>query len=175
MKKLAAFTALLVAGCLVAGVYGVLHDQISYTVSPEYFHRFKFIQFRIAPQWHNRVGAAKVGWMATWWMGAIIGLPVLGSGLLIRGVTAYVRHSLIAFGLVMLTAIVFGASALFVALATITPKHLPPYRFPDGVTNKVAFACVGAMHNFSYLGGFVGIFVGVAYLAWARWQQASIS
>jgi hypothetical protein len=114
-----------------------------------------------------------VGWMATWWMGVVIGLPVLGTGLLIRGVRAYVRHALIAFGLVMLTAIAFGVAALLVARATITSENLPPFRFPDGVADQTAFACVGVMHNFSYLGGFVGIFVGVTYLAWARWGQAT--
>jgi hypothetical protein len=31
--------------CLIAGAYGALHNQISYSVASEYFQQFKFIQF----------------------------------------------------------------------------------------------------------------------------------
>ena len=30
------------AGAMLAGVYGILHDQVTYTISEEYFTRFKF-------------------------------------------------------------------------------------------------------------------------------------
>ena len=29
-------------GALIAGAYGILHDQITYAISPEYFTQFKF-------------------------------------------------------------------------------------------------------------------------------------
>jgi hypothetical protein len=32
---------------LVAGLFGIIHDEISYSVSNEYFTKFKFIQFRL--------------------------------------------------------------------------------------------------------------------------------
>ena len=35
-------------GAVLAGCYGALHDQISYTISPEYFTKVKFEQFRYA-------------------------------------------------------------------------------------------------------------------------------
>jgi hypothetical protein len=34
-----------VQGVLIAGVYGILHDQITFTISPEYFTEFKSAQF----------------------------------------------------------------------------------------------------------------------------------
>ena len=37
-----------VVGALIAGVYGVFHDQITYSISPEYFTRLKFLQFHYA-------------------------------------------------------------------------------------------------------------------------------
>jgi hypothetical protein len=45
---------------VVAGCYGALHNQISYTVAPTYFHGHKFVQFGIPPEYHNRIGAALV-------------------------------------------------------------------------------------------------------------------
>jgi hypothetical protein len=152
----------------MAGVYGALHDQISYTVSPDYFFAFKFHQFHVSPHLQNRVGAAIVGWKATWWMGAIIGPPLLAAGLLIPGARAYLKHVLIAFAVVTTTALIVGLGALAVAAVNVTPDNLPNFWFPEGVVDKVAFARVGVMHNFSYLGGFLGIVTGVVYMAIAR-------
>jgi hypothetical protein len=67
--RLRAFALFLGAAVLTAGAYGALHDQISYTVSPEYVTRFKFVQFGLQdPSIPERVRAAAVGWAATWWM-----------------------------------------------------------------------------------------------------------
>jgi hypothetical protein len=170
--KAALLALLLGLGCLIAGVYGALHDQISYTVSPDYFHAFKFHQLSIPADQQNRVGAAIVGWRATWWMGAIIGVPILTAGLLLPGAWAYFRHCLVAFLVVTVTALIVGLGALAFAWATITPDSLPGFRYPEGV-DRIAFARAGVMHNFSYLGGFLGILTGTAYLAIVRYRAGS--
>lgn len=164
MQKLVLFPVLLVAGCIVAGVYGALHDQISYTVSPDYFHALKFQQFDIPSELHSRLGAAIVGWRASWWMGALIGVPLLLVGLVHPGWKAYLCHSLISFGVVAFTALAIGLWALIDATDSITEESLSRFVFPDGVADKVAFARVGMMHNFSYFGGFIGIITGSLYL-----------
>ena len=33
-------------GSVLAGVYGIFHDQVTYAISPEYFTKLKFDQFR---------------------------------------------------------------------------------------------------------------------------------
>jgi hypothetical protein len=164
MRKLTLYLALLLAGCGIAGLYGALHDQISYTVSPDYFHAFKFPMFRIPESFHNRIGASMVGWAGAWWMGMIIGVPVLLAGLAIPGPKAYLRECLIAFGVVTATALVVGLGALVYASLTITEANLPDYSYPIGVKDKVAFARVGTMHNFGYTGGYLGILTAMAYL-----------
>jgi len=45
MKKFFVFVFLVLFAILLSGLYGIIHDQISYTVSPEYFTKFKFQQF----------------------------------------------------------------------------------------------------------------------------------
>lgn len=170
IKKLLLMPPLLVLGCLIAGAYGALHDQVSYAASPDYFHAFKFIQFQISPHLHDRLGAAIVGWQATWWMGPIIGVPLLLVGLIIPGWRLYLRCVLTAYGVAVLTALVFGFGALAGGWLLITPENLPSMwvRYPEGVIDHVAFARVGLMHNFSYLGGGLGILTGAAYLIWSR-------
>lgn len=61
MKKAFLTVLLMILACLIAGVYGALHNQISYTVAPEYFTKFKFYQFQIGASLHGREGCALVG------------------------------------------------------------------------------------------------------------------
>src|SRR5262245_14144721 len=100
MSKLALIPPLLVAACLIAGLYGAIHNQISYTVSLDYFHAFKFVQFRVPGELQGRAGAALVGWGASWWMGLVIGLPVVLVGLIMPGWKQYVTGCLMAFAIV---------------------------------------------------------------------------
>ncbi len=76
-------------------------------------------------------------------------------------------------GVVAATALVVGLMALAVASVTITETNLPDYEFPNGVADRVAFARAGTMHNFTYLGGFLGIFTGSAFLIVARVRTKS--
>ncbi len=164
MTKAGLFPVLLVVGCLISGVYGTLHNQISYSVSAEYFHLFKFRQFKISEALQNRTGASVVGWCASWWMGMVIGVPILLVGLVMPNRRSYFAECLIAFGVVTVTALITGLAALAYATFSITAINLPEYSYPDSVTDQVAFARAGTMHNFSYLGGFLGILLGSGYL-----------
>ena len=61
-------------GASVAGLYGIVHDQVTFSISQEYFTRLKFTQFR----WANiglptRIFVAEIGFLATWWVGLIAG------------------------------------------------------------------------------------------------------
>ena len=61
-------------GALIAGLYGVVHDQITYSMSPEYFTRVKFFQFHYADfGLPPRSFVAEIGFLATWWVGLIAG------------------------------------------------------------------------------------------------------
>lgn len=168
MVKLALIPFLLAFGCLVAGLYGALHDQVSFTASPDYFFAFKFHQFQIPLEQQNRLGAAIVGWRATWWMGVIIGVPLVIGSSFFPDARSAAKHCLIAYAVATTTALAIGAGALAMAWFMLDADHLPPFRFPDGVVDRVAFARVGVMHNFSYVGGFLGIVTGFVYLAFAR-------
>jgi hypothetical protein len=168
MGKVVLFPVLLGVACLVAGLYGAVHDQVSYSVSPDYYHAFKFKQFNIPASLHNRLGVALVGWYASWWMGFLIGLPVLLIGLILADARTYFTRSLVAFAVVAVTALAVGLGALLWAACTLSESNLPGYPFPPGVADKVAFARAGTMHNFSYLGGFLGILTASVYLLLAR-------
>ena len=83
MTKFLALIVLAVISCLLAGLYGILHDQLTYTISPEYYTKFKFYQFGFMENGQEaifpnpRIEVSAVGLLATWWMGIPIGI-VLG-------------------------------------------------------------------------------------------------
>jgi len=95
LNKFIALLLILIIAPILGGVYGIIHDQITYTISNEYYSKFKFVQFGLSEDhWamgHNigteklpeiklrqpRLGALIIGILATWWVGMIIGI-VLG-------------------------------------------------------------------------------------------------
>ena len=42
LRGLPRLLLLAVIGSLIAGIYGVIHDQVTFTLAPEYFTKFKF-------------------------------------------------------------------------------------------------------------------------------------
>lgn len=162
MLRFSSVLLLFVIACILSGVYGAVHNQISYTVSPEYFTEFKFDQFGIDPTISERVGAALVGWQASWWMGVVIGIFVIPSGLLIRETPAYFFWMLRVFGLVVITTMCFGLVALAISFLTISPTTAGELTVRGNpISDPTAFLRAGTMHNFSYLGGLLGIVVGM--------------
>ncbi len=153
MQKLVFLPVLLVAACVVAAAYGAIHNQISYTVSPAFFHFDLFDRCMIPDGLRTRAGASLVGVLTSWWMGLVIGIPVFLLALIIPGWKAYVKHSLIAVLLVVTTALAVGLGALAVARWAIR----------CGPTAQAEI-----MHDFGYLGGGVGLLVAIAYLIVVR-------
>ena len=166
IRRLLAFPLLVASACVLAAMYGALHNQISYTVSPGYFYEFKFLQFGIDPMLHNRMGAALVGALASWWMGLILSVPIFAAACFVRGDREFLRCFLTSAMLVVMVTLAVGLGALTVAVATIGPDTVPWWAQDRGLSNPVRFARAGQMHDFSYLGGVVGALIGLGYAVW---------
>lgn len=178
MNKLIALILLLIIAPILGGVYGIVHDQITYTISNEYYSKFKFIQFGLN-NWgmgenigtentpeiklnNPRIGAAIVGFLATWWVGMIIGIILGLIGLIHRNgkemFKITMRATLITIGIALIVGIIgliYGK--LFLA------SNPPNWFLPENLINRTNFIMVGSMHNFSYLGGLIGMIVSVTY------------
>ena len=161
MAKLLALPFLIVSACLLAGLYGMVHNQISYTVGPDYFHAFKFLQFNIAEALPYRVGAAIVGWRASWWMGLVIGVPIAALALLMPSAGQMIRAFLGAAVIVVAITLVLGVSSL---AFTVDPSRYDLFHIPPGVQDPARFVRAGLMHDASYVAGLVGLLAGVIYM-----------
>jgi energy-converting hydrogenase Eha subunit A len=170
-SKTGVYSIMLIFAAVVAAVYGILHDQISYSFSSEYFTQLKFKQFGISWAYlHPRLGAAYVGALAIWWMGVLV-FVVLGLfGLMFKAPKEMAFSLSKSFVIVMLVALVTGLAGLVYGYYDINGATIAENMqwVRSGVTDPVQFVRVGYMHNASYLGGVTGLIAGVAYLVAAK-------
>jgi hypothetical protein len=166
IKKLGIFVLFLPAAMLVAGLFGIIHDEISYSVSNEFFTKFKFIQFRLLDtNLSDRFRAGQVGFLASWWMGIPLGI-VCGLAGFIQRSPSLMRHALIC-SLPVTTTLTFAIAlvGLVYGWRRTETIDLATYRgwfIPTDVNELRRFLCAGYMHNAAYLGG--GLSVPVAWL-----------
>jgi len=163
LKKFGVYFLIVILAVVVAGLYGVVHDQISYTVAPEYFTKFKFRQFGFADMAvPDRMRASMVGFLASWWMGIPIGLLVGAAGFIHQGPRRMLRVSLQSVLVTVAFTLLFGLAGLlygYLRTAHIEVSEYAGWFIPEELTDLRRFLCAGYMHNSSYLGGVLAIIV----------------
>ncbi len=167
MKKVLVFILMVFLAILVSGIYGMLHNQISYTVSPEYFTKFKFRQFGLENMnLPDRVRASIVGFLASWWMGIPIGLIVGVCGFIHAGARRMLKMIMWSYVIIVVFTLLSGLCGLcygWFATRTISIADYEGWFIPNDVVNLRRFLCAGYMHNSSYLGGTLAIFIAAAF------------
>lgn len=169
LGKFPSFFLLVALAAISAAVFGALQNQLSYSVGPSYFHGLKFPQFGIAEGTAPRFGAAQVGLMASWWMGALVGLPAFVLGLFtVPSAQSYLAAGIGAIGLVLVLA-TFSALAGLVGglLADATGLLDAVLALPQGV-ERSDFLRAGFMHEASYVAGGLGALLAIWPMRRAR-------
>jgi hypothetical protein len=176
MQRIVIFLVFLPAAMLAAGLFGMVHDQISYSVSPEYYTRLKFIQFGLLdPSVPERLRAAAVGFLASWWMGIPLGLGG-GAAAFLQRSPALMRRAL-AWSLAVVVAFALAVALLALAYgwqhtATLNLAEYRHWYIAPGVHDLRRYLCVGYMHAGAYLGGSLGIPVAWIFHLVFRWRHA---
>ena len=142
-------------------MFGAIHDQISYSVSSEYFTKFKFIQFHLLDaDVPERIRAAKVGFLASWWMGIPLGVLCGLAGFIQRD-SIRMRHALIwSLPVIVSFTLAVALAGLAYGWHQTETIDLADYRnwfIPPEIVERRRFLCAGYMHNAAYLGGALSI------------------
>ncbi len=178
MNKFLALILILIIAPILGGIYGIIHDQITYSISNEYYTKFKFIQFGLE-NWglgqnvgtdrnpeiileNQRLGAGIVGFLATWWVGLIIGIILGIVGLIHKNGKKMFQTTMKAFLLTTGIALFTGIIGLLYGKVFLTTNR-PNWYLPDNLIDYDRFIMVGSMHNFSYLGGLIGLIIVIIY------------
>lgn len=157
-NKAIIFLLIVFVSPLVAGIYGIIHDQITYTLAPEYYTKFKYIQFGISEHLQNRVGVGIVGFAATWWVGLLLGLVFGGIGFVQINAQRMWTITLKCIFYTLLITAFMGGLGYGIGRFAMDANH---FYFPENVTDKQSFLAVGMVHNLGYLGGFIGLITGI--------------
>jgi hypothetical protein len=166
--QLPAMLAYAVMGAFLAGGYGVVHDQITYSISPEYFTRLKFLQFRYADfGLPPRVFAAEIGFLASWWVGFIAGWFLARVAVPLSPPRASRAYCFRGFGIVFACALAaslagFGLGILRCQNADFSGWQT--FAAGRGIVDLPHFVRVAYMHNASHLGGLIGLVLALVYL-----------
>ena len=168
MKRLLIVLFFVLVTPLLAGIYGIIHDQITYTLSPEYFNHYRFIQFGFADLGadinfeYPRLEVAKVGFIATWWVGVPIGIVLGLLGLIHKRDDRMFWVTLRAIGITLLIAMITGLIGLIYG-ELFVDMHAISWYLPQDLENPETYHAVGMMHNMGYLGGSLGLIGGILY------------
>ncbi len=157
MNKFVALILILIIAPILGGIYGILHDQITYSISNEYYTKFKFIQFGLE-NWglgqnigternpeilleNPRFGASIVGTLATWWFGMIIGIILGLVGLIHKTGKKMFKITLKAFLLTTRIALLTGIIGLGYGKLFLT-ENRPNWNLPENLIDYDSFVMV---------------------------------
>lgn len=165
-------------GALLAGGYGAIQGQFTYTLSPEYFTALKFPQLGIGEvTLPPRAKVACIGFTGAWWLGAAVGLLFSRIVIIDSSNPGGCRRFLIACGVILTTTLIAGLSEGFIyhfrsaeAIATEL-RNWSEYQLIYNLTDLEAFVRVAGIHRASYFGAAAGVILGLGYLIAALWRR----
>lgn len=159
---------LAVIGAVLAGSYGIVHDLVTSAISPEYFTKMKFDQFRYADLGlGNRFFAGTIGLLASWWVGAVAAWLLArrfvpkqprrwAIGQVLQGFLCVLVMTLLCGGVGYLVGIARGPRADY-------SNWNEMIQLLD-IQDNWAFIRVAYIHNGSYLGGLLGLLVALVLI-----------
>jgi hypothetical protein len=164
--QLSAMVGYAALGGVLAGIYGIIHDQVTYSISHEYFTRLKFSQFHYANlSFPPRVFVAEIGFLATWWVGFIAAWFIARVTLPAFSRPTAFRYILRGFFIVFAVAFMACIAAYILGLL-----HGPDYSSWQPLASALqvsdlpGFVRVAYIHNGSYLGGLIGLIAAIIYI-----------
>jgi hypothetical protein len=165
VRKFGVFAATIFIVILISGIYGIIHDQITYTISPEYFSKFKYSQFGFEPNdfGGHRQTVAAIGFLATWWVGIPLGVLLALTGLIFPDHKTMRRAITKGVFIIFLTAIASGFIGYLWGKYHLVNTGVN-WWMPAGLIDRTHFIIVGSIHNFSYLGGGLGLLFAIIYM-----------
>ena len=164
LSKTLAVIYIIVFSVIIASVFGALHNQISYSVSSEFFKDFLFGFFGVN-EWmfgNDRLLASIIGVISSYWVGLIIGVLYAIIFLFMKNQNSlkYVTKAIfINIGFAILGSFI----AFIIAYFFVDWQNVGIY-MDLSVRNPQRYVQAAYMHNGSYYGGFAGLVVGIAYL-----------
>lgn len=158
---------------LASVVFGILHDQVTIRISPEYFTKWPF-HADVFQHPSLTITALFWGVAATWWVGLILGIPLAFVCTTGEGVW-WTWSRLLKPLLITISFLFFSSFVSYLVAKSISfraPAPMLNYS-PDSDEELIRFSQVLVAHNASYIGGAIGGLALVIYVVRrrAKWSR----
>ncbi len=144
---------------LLAALYGFIHDQITYSICPEFFQKIRFEDYPGLPEmWHDRTKAGMIGVLNSWKVGIPLGVILTAVSTIHKKLDRILSYTLTTYGITIIITFISVMFGLF------TSESLPSIWTPlEGIEDQLGLYKVMNMNNFAYMGGVIGMFLGLIY------------
>ncbi|MFV0156787.1 hypothetical protein OBK03_13590 [Empedobacter falsenii] len=158
---------------IVASLFGALHNQISYSVSSEFFTDFLFGRFG-TNEWNirnERLEASIVGIIGSYWVGLILGI-IYAIIFLFMNTENNIKNIINAI-IINIAFTILGSFIAFIIAKFFISYQNSGVFMEFGTKNPQNYLEAAFMNTGSYYGGIIGIIAGIIYLR-KRNQKAEI-
>ncbi|MBB4803116.1 amino acid transporter [Flavobacterium nitrogenifigens] len=164
MKKTLVFVCSIFLSILIATLFGVLHNQFTYTISDEFFTEYLFEKFGFIEYGRNtpRLTASIIGVWSGWWIGLCAGFIFALIGFFSPNIKEMKKSISGAILIMLSTTVIIGLLGLcygFLGFSNLESTCC----FPLQIKNMQNLIAVSEMHSFSYAGGAIGLLLGALF------------
>jgi hypothetical protein len=166
--------SVLLTAVLAALVYGAINDQITVTISPEYFLYGKELAHKIGddpPMPQLRWEAAKIGLKATWTVGLIFGVCLLLANNPFRSLPRLRNRQLMMYiPMILLIAALCGSVGGFLGYRGFLTRFNSDFQDMVAVNlyRPKRFMSAWGVHLGDYIGGMLGTLAAIAFVVHRR-------
>lgn len=166
-------SAVLFLVVLLGLVYGILHNQISYSISSEVFTELFFDQFGFVEYGTDtpRITAGIIGAWSTLYLSLIFGFLYFLLILIFNPNWKIIKKGLMIH--LLITFIISFLGLIYGYFNVISLKFMKLENFHQ-IKEPTEFSMAIWMHNFSYYGGIIGLVLAFAYILKNRNQSSFI-
>ena len=173
MRKFSIYLLFVAVAVVIASLYGVAHHQVTFSVSPEYYTKFKFIQTNLADtlaaqhMTQPRSAVVIAGVKTSWAIGGCIGILIGLIALIFPSSDTMFPSALQALGLTILV----SAGIALICYYSNPDAHIGfgiydtmPARHTDNITNIAAFYRAASIQYGALLGYLFGLAAALTFL-----------
>jgi len=154
---------IIILSIVIASLFGAIHNQISYSVSSEFFKNFLFGNFGVY-DWeinNDRILASLVGILGSYWVGLILGIIYSTIFLFLKTENNFKN---ILNAILINIAFAFLGSFVGYIIGSFINLENSGVSVDFGTQYPQNYIEAAYMHNGSYYGGIVGLIAGIIYL-----------
>lgn len=161
--KLLSVLIITLSAVIIASLFGAAHNQISFTVSDEFFSAYLSGHTGVG-YWgftSPRTEAALIGVVGSWWVGLITGIIYSLIFLLLK---EKIRYTHIFNAFVINIAATLAASCIGFLLGSFIPWNKSNVWMDFGINDPQKYVQATYMHEGGYIGTVIGFIAGMIYL-----------